>query len=228
MALLGKYNYWQANPIKNLGGQSLGFTRNNWNKSGSIRNQFAGGYSPYQGTPRGYLPPHSWILPQKAGGISTSAEQMAASSSITAATLGKGFPMTAALNASLTLTDAALGLIVSLEIALSASLTITDAELAASAALIASMSASGQLSNVQLGAVVDMVTSLSASGTLTAETLVGVFMEWSVGGPTELSPEGLAQAVWNYSKTNTTVEETMKDELQKAKRSADNAFAVSS
>lgn len=227
MALLGKYSYWQANPIKNMGGQSLGLSRNNWNKSGSIRNQFAGGYSPYQGTPRGYTPPRCWIMPQKGGGISTTAEQMAASGSLNAATLGQGYPITVAMNGTLSVTDAALGLIVALEIALSASGTITDAELAASAALVASMSASGTLTNVQLGAIVSIVTAMQASGTLNATALVGAFMEWNVGGPTALSPEGLAQAVWNYSKTNPTFAQTMKEELEKAKTAAENSFAVS-
>lgn len=195
MALISSNNFLFANPVKNMGGQALGLMRNNFSQTGEVRNQFAGGYSQYQGTPRGYLAPYSWIIPTKDGGISTSAERMAASGSLNAATLGSGYPITTAMNATLSVTDAALGLIVALEIALAASGTITDAELAASAALVASMSASGTLTNVELGAIVSMVTALQASGTLTATTLVGAFMEWNVGGPTALSPEGLAKAL---------------------------------
>lgn len=195
MALISRNNFLFANPVKNMGGQALGLLRNNFSQTGAVRNQFAGGYSNFNATPRGYLPPYCWILPNKAGGISTSAERMAATSTNNDAFLIQGFPLTSAMNATLTTTDAALGLIVALEIALAASGTITDAELAASAALIASMSASGQISNVELGAIVSMVTALQASGTLTATTLVGAFMEWNVGGPTDLSPEGLAKAL---------------------------------
>lgn len=228
MALLSRNNFLFANPVKNTGGLSLGGMRSNFSQTGRIRNQFAGGYSQYQGTPRGYLAPYSWILPQKDGGISTSASRIAASGSLNAATLGQGYPITSAMNATLSVTDAALGLIVALEIALAASGTITDAELAASAALVASMSANGTLTNVELGAIVSMVTALQASGNLSATALVGAFMEWNVGGPTELSPEGLAQAVWNYPASNTTDDDSMKKELDLAKKAAQNAFAASS
>jgi len=227
MALIGRNNFLFSSPLSFGGGQSLGNMRNNFSQTGKVRNQFAGGFNPYQGTPRGYLAPYSWIIPTKDGGISTSAERMAASGSLNAATLGQGYPITAAMNATLSVTDAALGLIVALEIALAASGAITDAELAASAALVASMSASGTLTNVELGAIVSMVTAMQAAGTLNATALVGVFMEWNVGGPAELSAEGLAEAVWNYSKTNPTFAQTMKEELEKARTAAENSFAVS-
>lgn len=194
MALIARNGFFLSNPSTNRGGLSLGGMRNNYSQNGAIRNQFAGGYSQYQGTPRGYLAPYSWILPQKDGGISTSAGQMAAALANTSGTLGSGLPMSVAMSAEL-LSSEALGLIVALTAALSASGTITNAQLDASAGLVASMSASGQLTNVELGAIVSMVTALQASGNLTAESLVGAFMEWNVGGPTALSPEGLAQSL---------------------------------
>lgn len=200
MALIARNNFLFSSPLTFRGGLSLGLMRNNFSQNGYVKNQFAGGYSNFNATPRGYLPPYCWILPVKSGGLSTSAGRMAAALTSGNPVLGRGFPISSSLSASITITDGALGLIVALQAALSASGTITNAEVAASAALVASMSASGTLTDVELGAIVDMVTSLSASGTLTANTLVGVFMEWSVGGPTELSPEGLAQAVWNYLK----------------------------
>ena len=43
------------------------------------------------------------------------------------------------------------------------------------------------------------------------------------GGPTELSPEGLAQ-VWNYPASNTTDDDSMKKELDLAKKAAQNAL----
>lgn len=230
MALKSNGTNVNTQPLRLRGTDALGtgHLRSAYGQTGSNRNQFAGGYSNYQGTPSGYLAPYSWILPQKGGAISTSAERMASSGSLNAATLGQGYPITVAMNGTLSVTDAALGLIVALEIALAASGTITDAELAASAALVASMSASGTLTNVELGAIVSMVTALQASGQLNATALVGAFMEWNVGGPTELSAEGLAQAVWNYAASSTTNADSMKKELDKAKKAAENAFAVSS
>lgn len=196
MALLGVTSPWLSNPIKNLGGaHQICMARNNFNTNGRNRNQYAGGYSNFSATPRGYTPPYSWILSSKAGGISTSAERMAAELTKTNALLGSGLPMESGMSATLAITDGALGLIVALEAALAASNTITNADLAASAGLAASLSASGQLSNVELGAIVSMVTALQASGQLNATALVGAFMEWNVGGPTELSPEGLAQSL---------------------------------
>lgn len=228
MALIQRYNFFLSNPIKNIGGQSLGLARNNFSMSGSVKNQYSGGFSNFNATPRGYIPPYSWILPIKAGGISTSAEKMSAELTDNGAILISGLPLSASITANLTLSDAALGLIVALEIALSASLTISDAELAASAALVAAMSASGQFTDVEMGAIISMISALSANGTLNATPLVGVFMEWSVGGPEELSSQGLAIAVWNYLKENETVDGSMKEELQKARTAAENAFAVSS
>jgi len=228
MALLGRQAIWTSNPIKNRGGLSLGLMRENFSGSGFVKNQYAGGYSNFNATPRGYLPPYSWILPIKDGGLSTSAERMAAELTEGTNALGSGLPMSAAMSGSITITDAALGLIVSLQAALTASLTITDAELAATLNMVTSMSASGQITDATLGAIVSIISSMSAAGTLNATALVGVFMEWSVGGPEELSSQGLAIAVWNYLKENETVDGSMKEELQKAKTAAENAFAVSS
>ena len=228
MALIARNSFWLANPIKNRGGSSFGGLRNNYSQTGAVRNQYACGYSNFNATPRGYLPPYSWILPIKDGGLSTSAEKMAAELSENGAVLISGLPISSSITANLTISDAALGLIVALEIALSASLTISDAELAASAALVATMSASGQFTDVEMGAIISMISALSANGTLNATPLVGVFMEWSVGGPEELSSQGLAIAVWNYLKENETVDGSMKEELQKARTAAENAFAVSS
>lgn len=228
MALKYNNTIYSAQIGRLLGNGLIGSTRSLTNKPETNKNIFTGIFSHTTAVPVGYTQPYAWILPKTVGGMGTTAERMAASGSLNAATLGQGYPITVAMNGTLSVTDAALGLIVSLEIALAASGTITDAELAASAALVASMSASGTLTNVQLGAIVSIVASLQASGQLNATALVGVFMEWNVGGPTELSAEGLAQAVWNYAASSTTNADSMKKELDKAKKAAENAFAVSS
>lgn len=194
MALLGNRNVLSKMPITFRGGATLAPDRQNFNSSGRMRSRFAGGFQNFTSSPNGYRPPYCWVIATKDGGMGTSAGGLNASCSITAS-ITQGYPIATAISASGTISNAALGLIVSLEAALSASGTITNADLAATLNLVANLSASGTFSNAQLGAIVDMVSSMSAAGTLSATTLVGAYMEWNVGGPTELSPEGLAQAL---------------------------------
>lgn len=228
MALIARHNFWLANPIKNFGGGTHSHVRNNFSETGAVRNQYAGGYANYNATPRGYLPPYSRIMPQVGGGLASTSNALNGTISMNAAVLVSGFPISSSMSATIVITDAALGLIVALEAALAASGLLTSADLAATLGMITAMSASGQITDSTLGAIVGIVSSMYANGTLTATTLVGLFMEWNVGGPAELSSEGLAVAVWNYLKENETVNGSMKEELQKARTAAENAFAVSS
>lgn len=199
--------------------------RASFSKSGMLRNRFFS-MAKFSAIPNGYVHPYSWAIAQESGGLA-SYKQLSSSISETSALLALGINIDATMSASISETNATLALIVALAANLSASGTITQAQLAIILLLQAQLTA-GITSSAQMGNVLNLISSLSASMTLTTNITNQVNLSASIGGPTELSPEGLAQAVWNYLKANPTTTGSMKEVLELAKQSADNAFAVSS
>ena len=227
MALLGNYQLFHKMPLRYRGGLVYGGLRSNYSMSGSNRNQYAGGYSNFGSTPNGYLHPYSWIMAPYTGGMATYTSLRA---SIYAAQLDfvSGINLTSSMSAGITLSNAQLDQIVSLIASITGSMGITNAQLAAVAGISSSMSASMSITNAELGAIVSLVISMSGSISTQFNAFATANMVADIGGATALSPEGLAEAVWNYLKANPTVTGSMKEVLEKAKLSADNAFAVSS
>lgn len=179
------------------------------------------------GIPSGTKVPGSYLLPIMDGGLSSFT--LLNASIGTEASLKAGVNLVATLSASITLTTAEIGLIIDLLASLAASGDITTAQMGAIANLTSSIQASGAITTADLGAIITIAASLSASGSFTTAFSTSLAnMSAFIGGPPELSPEALAVAVWDYLKSNPTIEGSMKDVLEKAKQSADNAFAVSS
>lgn len=185
------------------------------------------GMARFTAVPNGYSHPSSWAMAQISGGLA-SYNQLSAGASKTDALLALGINIDADMSASMVESQAILALIVALIADLNASGTITDANMAIILLMEAALSASGGLTDAQLQVIVGLAASLTASGAITNNITTLVNLSADIGGPAELSPEGLAQAVWNYLKANPTETGSMKEVLEKAKQSADNAFAVSS
>jgi hypothetical protein len=178
----------------------------------SLKNRYYGAFSKLSATPNGYNTPTALVMAQVAGGMSSYKNHSAKiTENLTAVA---GFPISSSISALGQIINANLGLIVALESVMSASGSFTNAQIAASVSLASSMSASGAISSAELGAIVSMAVNMQAQGTLNATTLVGVFMEWSVGGPEALSPQGLANAVWNAASVNYNDSGTMAKELK--------------
>jgi hypothetical protein len=176
--------------------------------------------------PNGYTHPGTWSMAQISGGLA-SYNQLTAELSETDALLALGINIDASMSASIVETQAVLALIVALQAALAASGNITDANMA-SLLLLAALLGAGSITTAELNIIVGLLASLAASGVLDNSITTLVNLSADLGGATPLSPEGLAQAVWNYLKANPTETGSMKEVLEKAKLSADNAFAVSS
>jgi hypothetical protein len=231
MGILGNYSVLHKTPGSFMSGTVASGDRENFSKSGDLRNRFAGdqglGMARFSAIPNGYSPPYAWSMAQITGGLA-SYTQLTASIEKTNALLALGVNIDADLSASIVETQAILALIVALAADLSASGNITDANMAIILLLESALSASGSFTDAQLNNILGIMAALSASGVLTPNVTTLVNLSATIGGPAELSPEGLAEAVWNYLKANPTTTGSMKEVLEKAKLSADNAFAVSS
>lgn len=162
---------------------------------GGLRNRFVGGFSPvFGGYANGHLSPSSFILPQASGSMSSYTE---ASARIVqgAIILTPALPMGG--SASLTMTAGPLT--VDQIIAMIAEGTLVIALDSALLSAATSMLTSGALTisgSAELGGIFDVIGSgsmvLVPNTTMTAKA----FMEATAGGPDPLSPQGLANAVW--------------------------------
>lgn len=205
------------------GGASIAQVRSNFGKSGSLKNSYLH-FGPLASYPSGYACPYSWSMPTGIGAMSsfTDAQGVGLSSG----------NMAGAYNLSVTDTlvmvsvTAQLDQIVSF-VASSVMLLASSGQLNAAVQLQASAVLS-LVGTANIQAIVDI---LASSNTLITPNVVLTalaHLNAEAGGPTPLSPEGLAEAVWNYLKENPTTTGSMKEVLEKAKQSADAAFAVSS
>jgi hypothetical protein len=142
----------------------------------------------------GNLAPGAWVLPQKSGGMASFT--LLKSESEFSLTLVPTIPMTLSLSGSLNQGTITLDSNVPIFSDMAASLSLTSASLVAAASASADLSASGVLAGT-CGAIVPVFSSMSAD--LSAGNALTAFanIECSIGGPTPLSPEGLANAVWD-------------------------------
>lgn len=200
MGILGNYSVLHKSPGRFLSGTVASGDRYNFSKSGMLRNRFAGdqglGIAKFSAIPNGYVHPYSWALAQQSGGLA-SYKQLSAAMEKTDALLALGINIDAAISANMTITNAPLALIVALEAALSAGITLTQAQLAIIILLEADLSANGSFTDAQLGNILGLTASLSASMTLTNSITNLVNLSADIGGAEALSPQGLANAVWN-------------------------------
>lgn len=193
MALLGNYsvfNKWQG---RYLHGPSVGDTRAAFIKSGAIRNSYTT-FNRKNAYPVGYLAPYAWVLPQNSGGMGSTSR---ANGVITGtANLAGGRNLTA--TAALTITPNApnLDLIVSGVGSASMAISASNAALAGAASLVASASGSIIANTTTIGAIFSVEANSSMVVSASAVISALAFMTASAGGPTELSPEGLAASLW--------------------------------
>lgn len=160
---------------------------------GGMNNRFAGGFNATFGAyPLGGLAPSAFILPLKAGAIS-SHNTSPSSLTATQASAVPAMPMVASAAAALTVLNAQLDQVVQfiangvLELTGSASLAAAVSAQASATMTLASSALAGGIFPCEASSLMQ----LSPSVALTAQA----FMIAAAGGPTPLSPEGLANAV---------------------------------
>lgn len=191
MGILGNYSIIHKSPGRFMSGVGNVVNRASFSKSGSLRNRFFA-TARFSAIPSGYVHPYTWAMAQVSGGLA-SHKQLAATLSETKALSALGINIEAALSASLVESDAILALIVALQASLDAGGSFTAANMAIILLLQANLSASGTYTDAQLNSIVGMIAALSAGGSISNSITNLVNLSADIGGPVELSPQGLAE-----------------------------------
>ena len=192
MALIGNYSVLHKTPGRFTSGASIAQCRSNFGSSGSLRNSYSH-FGLLASYPSGYAAPYSWSMARAIGAMSSFT-----SSNLTLipiANMAAGRNLEASVNISITVTNAQLDQIVSF-IASSLMTISGSAELNAAVQMQASaiLAITGTAS---VGAIIDSLASSNMSITPSAILTALAHMNAEAGGPTPLSPEGLASAVWD-------------------------------
>ena len=196
MALIGNYSLLNRAPYRQFAtGVSSGYYQTTI-QGGVEKNRSYGGFSNKAATPNGYLHPMAWVLPIKPGSMSSYTNAQLTLNKVTAELYeGRNLEGSAALV--FTLTNAQLDQIVALVASGVMELLQSNAGLSAAVGMDATASLIMDILSAQLGGIIPVSASstLAVTPAVTMTALAG--MEAEAGGPTPLSPEGLAQAVWN-------------------------------
>lgn len=162
---------------------------------GGFRNRFVGGFDKFfGGYANGHLHPSSFILPQKSGSLSSYTEASAAISQ-SIIILTPAMPMDGSSTITLTAAPFQLDRIAAMVASGALVLSVTDSLLSS----VLGMLASGSMTltpSAEMGGIFDVTGSSSIILTAGASLTAKAFMTAEAGGPTPLSPEGLANAVW--------------------------------
>lgn len=196
MALIGNFSLLNRTPYRQFAtGISSGYTQCIV-PAGALKNRNFGGFAETSATPNGYLAQMAWVLPMKPGGMSSYTTNRGSLNTVLA-DLKAGRNLIASDNIVISVTNAQLDQIIAL--IASGLIAISTNNAGLSAAVDASAAGTIFISTLsaQLGGIFDT----SASGTITVTPNVTFTalanMVAEAGGPTPLSPEALAQAVWS-------------------------------
>lgn len=193
MALIGNYSVLNKTAGGFSTGPSVADTRANYGKTNKMRNSFLALPKNYS-RPMGYEPPGSFLIAQTGGGLS-SFVQVRGSSSVAASALNVK-TASATITGDGTVTTAQLSQLVQMAAALNGQGLITDAQLAAVSSLAAALNGTGSIT-ANLSALIPLAAALSGIGAIDSN-LKGIGRLGADITPfTDLSPENLAQAVWN-------------------------------
>jgi hypothetical protein len=168
---------------------------------GGLKNRFFGGFSgTFSAYPSGYLASRAMVLPEKGGAISS--YTISTGSISPTATLVPAYNLEASSSMAITLTNAQLDQIVSAVASGTLSMSVVSAILAGAAEAQASGASAITVSNALCGAIFSVLGSgsMTVVGSSTLTALAN--MSADAGGPTPLSPEGLANAVWDSLASN--------------------------
>lgn len=192
MALIGNNSSLNKSAGKFISGAGHAQLKGNFYNNGAMKSADSA-FGEYSSRPAGYGGGYAYKLAEKTGGISSFTKSY--SESVLNFNLAGGRNLEAVEAGILTTNNPILDRIISF-IASSSGTISTDATI--NAALLLQANASGLISSdVLLGAIfsVTATTSGQASNNAFLTALANIIAE--VGGPEPLSPQGLANAVWN-------------------------------
>lgn len=196
MALIGNYSVLNKNPGRAFGGSTVSDSRAQWGKSGPARGRYCqtGGFDAKYGTPNGYRPPGSWVIPIKSGAIASTNLINGSGSFAVSGEMGVNGAATLSGTGDLT----AVG-----QLVVSAIATITGSgaltgNIVAVLNAAAALAGSGDLTG-SIVAIGHALATLEGAGALTLTSYATGEMAASIQPFSELSPESLASAVWSSS-----------------------------
>lgn len=184
------------------------------NRGRFYRSQTSATYATWA-NPTGYYPPATWIIPQKAGEMSTY-YNLVGTGTITFANLAGGKYGTATLTGSGTITNADLGLIVQM-VATLLGIGTLSADIIGQLNANATLTGTGTISSASLGALGGLLASLTGSGTLSAaiQALGNMSADITSQGST-LTTANVGAAVWSAIASENNTPLTMGEKLNDA------------
>lgn len=214
MALIGNRSLLTRVPARQLGGTNINGLATMLSPVGAFRNRF-GTFSDNAATPNGYLAPMAWVLPRTSGGMS-SYNQVSLSLVKSSAILVNAQYISGTSAITVANTNASLGQIFAA--VADGAITVAQGTVDLSALFAASGSSliSFTLDSAVLGGTFSMSGSSSITVTPSGLLTAIAFMTAEAGGATPLSPEGLAQAVWNSVAGDFNTAGTMGEKLNDA------------
>lgn len=178
-------------PNGSFGNQTGNFVK------GGLKARFIGGFSDTFGAyPSGYLAPGCFILPVKPGAMSSTTEtNMTIAPGIVVLIPAK--PISGSSTLAITVSNAQLDKIASLAGSSTGAITVSSAALAAAVAAQGSSVCVITNTDATLGGIFSVQASSSCAASTNVTLTALAWIEAEAGGPTELSPEGLADALLN-------------------------------
>lgn len=190
MSLIGNYSLLNRTIGRKIGASVSLMNGEDYSPTSARRNRVTK-FGKISGTPPTYLAPISWVLPNS-GGLMGASNLLNITGNISGAA---GRNLEAPMSSSITVTNAQLDQIVSF--IASALLTMTaSGELQAAVEMQAS-AVLALTTDANIQAIIDTLASGSMTITPNAILTALAHMNAEAGGPTPLSPEGLAAAVWD-------------------------------
>lgn len=193
MALLRNGSYLRLTPAKFVGGSihnNLAFmTDVSVRKSG-----FVGGFDKTSAQPVGYLPPHCWLLPMKAGGMGATGDKVGGTGRITSFNLAGGLNAESTLAGSGGIDSASMGLIMQAVATLAGTSSLSAAANGILDA-IATLTGSSSLS-APLGAIAGGLATLAGTGGICCSSATAkAFMSADIAPATTVAAEVIGRAV---------------------------------
>lgn len=217
--LLGNYSLANKNPGREFGQDIAG----NLRKASTFQIKFltedrATDYSPYSGLPYGYSNPSAFVLPQKAGAISS---RITSEGDLSNALGQNGLAAVATLTGAGTISDAAGGLIVEMLAALAGSGSLT-ASIVGQLEAIATLAGTGDITAAQ-SALAGMVASLIGTGTISVadEVALGEMAAHIYVNESQATTDQIVAAVWNAIASQYDLSGTMGEKLNAAGTAGD-------
>lgn len=223
MALIGNYSVLNKSHARFTNGTSTagayaGVTRSNMIGPSILRSRDMS-MPNTAAYPSGYNAGQALRIARSSGQLASHV-QIRNSGTISSADVSQGANVTANLSGIGTISSGNLSLIIALTANLAGVGAISSADLAAIQALAATLSGSGSLTNANMDLLIGLTANLAGVGEVSADFTGLAHMTADITPFTELSPESLANAVWEALLADHATQGTMGYELkQKLKKS---------